>query len=262
MGKFNEELVKAGVMLAGRRPEAEQQGQAGAASRAGRRPSSTARSPRPRSSSPASGSGRSSRIDEAVEWVRRCPDPMPGEESEIEIRPFFEAEDFGKEFTAGAARPESSAHRGERGRPSARRRERPRRAGHRGGLAHRVRPADRRARARGPRRRPRRGPRPGRAGHRARALAGDGHPRQPGRVAHGDGQEPRHRSAAPAADAGAQARRARGRGVGLVRRRRPTSRPRSTRTSATTCCGSSSSPATRCSRPRRGWRSPCGSSAG
>ena len=38
-------------------------------------------------------------MDEALEWIRRCPDPMPGEESEIEIRPFFEAEDFGAEFT-------------------------------------------------------------------------------------------------------------------------------------------------------------------
>ena len=38
-------------------------------------------------------------MDEAIEWVRRCPDPMPGEESEIEIRPVFEAEDFGEEFT-------------------------------------------------------------------------------------------------------------------------------------------------------------------
>src|SRR6185436_18589205 len=38
-------------------------------------------------------------MDEAVEWVKRCPDPMPGEESEIEIRPIFEAEDFGDEFT-------------------------------------------------------------------------------------------------------------------------------------------------------------------
>jgi len=36
---------------------------------------------------------------EAVEWVKRCPDPMPGEESEIEIRPFFETEDFGAELT-------------------------------------------------------------------------------------------------------------------------------------------------------------------
>ena len=38
-------------------------------------------------------------MDEALDWVKRCPDPMPGEESDIEIRPVFEAEDFGKEFT-------------------------------------------------------------------------------------------------------------------------------------------------------------------
>jgi hypothetical protein len=38
-------------------------------------------------------------MEEALEWVRRCPDPMPGEESELEIRPIFEAEDFGAEFT-------------------------------------------------------------------------------------------------------------------------------------------------------------------
>jgi hypothetical protein len=38
-------------------------------------------------------------MDEAIEWARRCPDPMPGEEAEIEIRPLFEAEDFGEEFT-------------------------------------------------------------------------------------------------------------------------------------------------------------------
>jgi hypothetical protein len=36
---------------------------------------------------------------EAIEWVKRCPDPMPGEESELEIRQIFEAEDFGAEFT-------------------------------------------------------------------------------------------------------------------------------------------------------------------
>jgi hypothetical protein len=33
-------------------------------------------------------------IEEAVEWVRRCPDPMPGEASEIEIRPIYETEEF------------------------------------------------------------------------------------------------------------------------------------------------------------------------
>ena len=38
-------------------------------------------------------------IDEAVEWARRCPDPMPGEKAELEIRPIFEADDLGKEFT-------------------------------------------------------------------------------------------------------------------------------------------------------------------
>jgi hypothetical protein len=37
-------------------------------------------------------------LDEAIEWVKRCPNPMPGE-SEIEIRRVFEAEDFGAEFT-------------------------------------------------------------------------------------------------------------------------------------------------------------------
>ena len=38
-------------------------------------------------------------LDEAVEWAKRCPDPMPGEESELEIRPFYEPEDFGENLT-------------------------------------------------------------------------------------------------------------------------------------------------------------------
>jgi len=38
-------------------------------------------------------------MQEAMSWAKRCPSPMPGEECEIEVRPFFEAEDFGKEFT-------------------------------------------------------------------------------------------------------------------------------------------------------------------
>jgi hypothetical protein len=38
-------------------------------------------------------------MDEALAWVKRCPDPMPGEESVIEIRPFYGPEDFGTEFT-------------------------------------------------------------------------------------------------------------------------------------------------------------------
>jgi hypothetical protein len=38
-------------------------------------------------------------MEEALEWVKRCPDPMPGEEATLELRPFYEAEDFGAEFT-------------------------------------------------------------------------------------------------------------------------------------------------------------------
>ena len=38
-------------------------------------------------------------MEEAVEWARRCPSPMPGEEGELEIRPIFEAEDFGAAMT-------------------------------------------------------------------------------------------------------------------------------------------------------------------
>ena len=38
-------------------------------------------------------------MDEAIEWVKRCPNPMPGTEAEIEIRQVFENEDFGKELT-------------------------------------------------------------------------------------------------------------------------------------------------------------------
>ena len=38
-------------------------------------------------------------MEEAVEWARRCPDPMPGEDAELELRPVFENEDFGAEFT-------------------------------------------------------------------------------------------------------------------------------------------------------------------
>jgi hypothetical protein len=38
-------------------------------------------------------------LEEAVDWARRCPDPMPGEDAELEIRPVFEADDFGAELT-------------------------------------------------------------------------------------------------------------------------------------------------------------------
>ena len=97
MGRYNEELVKAGVMLAGE----------------GLRPSSKGKRVR------FSGKSRTlidgpfaetkeliagfwlwqvKSMEEAVEWARRCPNPMEGD-SELELRPVFEAEDFGAEFT-------------------------------------------------------------------------------------------------------------------------------------------------------------------
>ena len=98
MGKFNEDLAKAGVLLAGE----------------GLHPSSKG------SRVKFSGTNRTvidgpfadtkeliagywlwqvKSKDEAIEWVKRCPNPMKGE-SEIEIRQVFEAEDFGAEFTS------------------------------------------------------------------------------------------------------------------------------------------------------------------
>ena len=97
MGKYNEELVKAGIMVAGE----------------GLHPSSKGKRVR------FSGTRRTvidgpfaetkellagywlwnvKSMDEAVEWLKRCPNPH-NEESEVEIRPVFEAEDFGAEFT-------------------------------------------------------------------------------------------------------------------------------------------------------------------
>jgi len=38
-------------------------------------------------------------LEEAVSWARRCPDPMPGEDAELELRPILEAEDFGEAYT-------------------------------------------------------------------------------------------------------------------------------------------------------------------
>jgi hypothetical protein len=61
-------------------------------------------SPRQKSWSPASGYGSARHYkrrsnQEAIEWVKRCPNPMPDGEAEIEIRQVFEAEDFGPALT-------------------------------------------------------------------------------------------------------------------------------------------------------------------
>ena len=97
MGKFNQELLDAGVMLGGD----------------GLRPSREAKrvsfsgdkrivmdGPFTESKEVIAGYWvwQVESIEEAVEWVRRCPHPMPGEDTEIEIRPLYEAEDFTKLF--------------------------------------------------------------------------------------------------------------------------------------------------------------------
>jgi hypothetical protein len=99
MGKFNEELVKAGVMLAGEGLHPSSKGKRVVFSGGGKK--TVVDGPFAETEELVAGywlwQVRS--MEEALEWVRRCPDPMPGEESVIEIRPVFEAEDFGKEFT-------------------------------------------------------------------------------------------------------------------------------------------------------------------
>ena len=110
MGKFNEELVKAGVLLAGE----------------GLRPSSKGARVR------FSGSKRTvidgpfaetkelvagfwllqvKSMDEAIEWIKRCPNPMPGNEAEIEIRQVAEAEDFAAADPTGVLREQEEALR-------------------------------------------------------------------------------------------------------------------------------------------------------
>ena len=97
MGKFNEELVKAGVMLAG---EGLQPSSKGKRVRFAGKERSVIDGPFTETKELVAGfwlwQVRS--MEEAVEWVKRCPNPMKGE-SEIEIRQVFEAEDFGAEFT-------------------------------------------------------------------------------------------------------------------------------------------------------------------
>ncbi len=97
MGTYNEELVKAGIMLAGEGLHPSSKGVRVAFSGSKRTVND---GPFAETKELVAGfwlwQVRS--MDEAIEWVRRCPNPMPGD-SEIEIRPVFEAEDFGAELT-------------------------------------------------------------------------------------------------------------------------------------------------------------------
>ena len=98
MGSFNEDLVEAGILLAGEGLHPSRRGKrvqfAG-----GERNVVDGPFPNLREIMAGYWIWEVESLDEAVKWVRRCPDPMPGEESEIEIRPLLEAEDFGDEFT-------------------------------------------------------------------------------------------------------------------------------------------------------------------
>ena len=98
MGKFNEELVKAGVMLAGEGLQPSSRGKRVVFS-GGKK--AVLDGPFAETKELIAGYGlwQVKSLDEALEWARRCPDPMPGEESTLEIRPVFEADDFGKELT-------------------------------------------------------------------------------------------------------------------------------------------------------------------
>lgn len=97
MGRYNEELVKAGIMEAGEGLHPSSKGVRVQFSGARR---SAVDGPFAETKELVAGFWlwKVKSMQEAVEWVKRCPNPMPGD-SEIEIRPVFEAEDFGAEFT-------------------------------------------------------------------------------------------------------------------------------------------------------------------
>ena len=98
MGRFNEELVKAGIMLAG---EGLQPSSKGARVRFNGSQRSVIDGPFAETKELIAGFWiwQVKSLEEAIEWVKRCPNPFPDVESEIEIRQIFEAEDFGAEFT-------------------------------------------------------------------------------------------------------------------------------------------------------------------
>jgi hypothetical protein len=97
MGKYNEELAKAGIMLAG---EGLHPSSKGARIRFNGKNRTVIDGPFAETKELVAGFWlwQVKSKEEAIEWVKRCPNPMPGE-SEIEIRQVFEAEDFGAEFT-------------------------------------------------------------------------------------------------------------------------------------------------------------------
>lgn len=97
MGKYNEELAKAGVMLGGEGLHPSSKGARVQFSGDGR---TVVDGPFAETKELVAGFWilQTKTLEECIEWVKRCPNPMQGD-SEIEIRQVFEAEDFGEEFT-------------------------------------------------------------------------------------------------------------------------------------------------------------------
>lgn len=98
MGKFNEELVKAGVMLAG---EGLHPSSKGARVRFSGSKRTVIDGPFTETKELIAGFWlwQVKSRDEAIEWVKRIPNPMPGTETEVELRQVFEAADFGEALT-------------------------------------------------------------------------------------------------------------------------------------------------------------------
>lgn len=99
MARFNEELIKAGVMLGGDGLKPSSHGKRVRFTGSGG-PKTIIDGPFAETKELVAGYWlwQVKDMDEALEWVLRCPDPMPGEESEIEIRPVLEPDDFGGEL--------------------------------------------------------------------------------------------------------------------------------------------------------------------
>ena len=97
MGQYNEALVKAGILLAAEGLHPSSKGARVQFSGTNR---SVTDGPFAETKELVAGYWiwQVQSMAEAIEWVKRCPNPMPGE-SEIEIRPIFTAEDFGESFT-------------------------------------------------------------------------------------------------------------------------------------------------------------------
>jgi hypothetical protein len=99
MGRFNEELVNAGVMQAGEGLQPSRKGARVKFSKDNKR--TVVDGPFTETKELVAGFWiwKCKSLDEAIAWAKRSPSPFPGQESEIEVRQIFEAEDFGAEFT-------------------------------------------------------------------------------------------------------------------------------------------------------------------